>query len=146
MKFQRSRVSNSSRRGFTLMEMLLVLGIIALLVGMGIFTMTDVLGDAEEGKARGDIQTLRTNLIRYKTKGGMYPTTEQGLDALVKRPTTAPQPRSWKQYYSSEQALMDPWNNKYQYQYPGKHNTDSYDIFSMGQDGQPGTEDDIGNW
>ena len=145
MKVNGQRGSRRSR-GFTLMEMLLVLGIIALLVGMGIFTMTDVLGDAEEGKVAGDVQTLKANLIRYKTKGGMYPTTEQGLDALYTRPTTAPQPRSWKQYVTTEQALYDPWGNKYQYQYPGKRNPDSYDIFSMGKDGQPGTDDDIGNW
>lgn len=127
------------------MEMLLVLGIISLLVGMGVFMMTDVFGDAEDATVKGNIQTLRTNLIRYKTMGTMYPTTSQGLDALVEKPTEAPIPQRWKQFVP-EQAIYDPWGNKYQYRYPGKQNPDSYDIFSLGKDGQEGTEDDIGNW
>lgn len=127
------------------MEMLLVLGIIALLVGMGTYMMINVLGDAEEGKVKGDIQALNASLIRYKTKGGLYPTTEQGLKALAVRPTDGPKPRSWKPLLR-EQALYDPWGNPYQYRYPGKHNPDTYDVFSMGIDGKEGTEDDIGNW
>ena len=141
MKIHRSRRA----KGFTLMEMLLVLGIIALLVGMGTFMMVDVLGDAEEGKAKADIQTLRANLIRYKTKGGLYPTTEQGLDSLVTKPSDGPQPRSYKSLMQKE-ALLDPWGNPYQYRRPGKQNPEEFDIFSMGKDGQEGTEDDIGNW
>lgn len=131
---------------FTLMEMLLVLGIIALLVGMGTYMMVNVLGDAEVGKVKGDIQTLSASLIRYKTKGGLYPTTEQGLDALVNKPSDGPQPRSYSKLLSSEQALIDPWGGKYQYRRPGKHNPETYDIYSLGPDGQEGTEDDIGNW
>ena len=134
-----------SRSAFTLMEMLLVLGIIAILAGLGTFFMTDVLGDAEEGKVRADIQTMKGNLIRYKTKGGIYPTTEQGLEALVRKPTTGPQPRSHKQFVD-EAALYDPWGNPYQYRRPGTHNPEEFDIFSLGKDGEEGTEDDIGNW
>jgi general secretion pathway protein G len=141
MKIHRSRRA----KGFTLMEMLLVLGIIALLVGMGTFMMVDVLGDAEEGKVKGDIQTLKAQLIRYKTKGGLYPTTEQGLESLVTKPSDGPQPRSWKNLMQKE-ALYDPWGNPYQYRRPGKQNPEEFDIFSMGKDGQEGTEDDIGNW
>ncbi len=137
--------SRKCPRGFTLMEMLLVLGIIALLVGMGTYLMVNVLGDAEEGKVKGDIQTLHATLIRYKTKGGLYPTTAQGLKSLVSRPVDGPQPRSYKSLIR-EQALMDPWGNQYQYRYPGKFNPDTYDIFSFGPDGKEGTEDDIGNW
>ncbi len=133
-------------KAFTLMEMLLVLGIIALLVGMGTYMMVNVLGDAEEGKVKGDIQTLSASLIRYKTKGGLYPTTEQGLDALVNKPSDGPQPRSYSKLLTSEAALMDPWGNPYQYRRPGKRNPDTYDIYSLGKDGQEGTEDDIGNW
>ena len=132
-------------KGFTLMEMLLVLGIIALLVGMGTFMMVDVLGDAEEGKVKADIQTLKTSLIRYKTKGGLYPTTEQGLQALVTKPSDGPQPRSYKSLMK-EEALFDPWGNRYQYRRPGKNNPEEFDIYSWGKDGQEGTDDDIGNW
>jgi general secretion pathway protein G len=140
------KISKSPRaKGFTLMEMLLVLGIIALLVGMGTYMMVNVLGDAEEGKVKGDIQSLHASLIRYKTKGGLYPTTSQGLKALVSKPIDGPQPRSYKTLLR-EQALFDPWGNPYQYRRPGKYNADTYDVFSMGPDGKEGTEDDIGNW
>ncbi len=132
-------------KGFTLMEMLLVLGIIALLVGMGTYMMVNVLGDAEEGKVKGDLQAIHASLIRYKTKGGLYPTTAQGLKALVTKPTEGPQPKSYKTLLR-EQALYDPWGGLYQYRRPGKYNQETYDIFSMGIDGKENTEDDIGNW
>ncbi|MDF1824044.1 MAG: type II secretion system major pseudopilin GspG [Verrucomicrobiales bacterium] len=139
-------ISGHQKRGaFTLMEMLLVLGIIALLIGMGTVMMKDVLGDAEEGRAKGDIAGLTASVIRYKTKGGLYPTTSQGLKALVVRPSDGPQPKSYKSLLK-EEALYDPWGNLYQYRYPGKFNTDSYDIFSVGKDGKEGTEDDVSNW
>lgn len=128
------------------MEMILVLGIIALLVGMGVVMMDNVLGDAEEGRAKGDISTFESSLIRYKTKGGIYPTTEQGLEALVTKPSDGPQPRSYKSLIKSEKSLIDPWGNPYQYRRPGKQNPDTYDVYSLGPDGQDGTEDDIGNW
>lgn len=127
------------------MEMILVLGIIALLLGVGTFFMIDVLGDAEEGKVKGDIQAISASLIRYKTKGRMYPTEAQGLDALVKRPTDGPQPAGWKPYLKPE-GLIDPWGRPYQYRYPGQYNPESYDIFSLGKDGAADTEDDLGNW
>lgn len=127
------------------MEMLLVLGIIALLIGMGTVMMKDVLGDAEEGRATADISVFSASLVRYKTKGGLYPTTSQGLKALVVKPTDGPQPKKYKSVLK-EEALYDPWGNLYQYRYPGKFNTDSYDIFSVGKDGKEGTEDDVTNW
>ncbi|MCB1061335.1 MAG: type II secretion system major pseudopilin GspG [Verrucomicrobiae bacterium] len=139
------KTRSAQARGYTLMEMLLVLGIIGLLLGLGVYSMVGVLGDADDSKVRADIQNFHANLIRYKTKAGIYPTTEQGLEALVKRPSSGPAPRAWKQFLK-ESALVDPWSKPYQYRYPGKHNPDSYDIFSFGMDGQEGTEDDIGNW
>lgn len=135
----------SQAGGYTLMEMLLVLGIIGLLLGLGVYSMTGVLGDADEGKAKADIKNFDANLIRYKTKAGIYPTTEQGLKALVERPSSGPAPRSWKPFLK-EAALTDPWSNPYHYRYPGKHNPESYDIYSWGPDLKEGTEDDIGNW
>lgn len=139
------RVANQVSRAFTLMEMLLVLAIIALLVGMGTYMMINVLGDAEEGKAKADVSSLEASLVRYKTKTLVYPTTEQGLEALVRMPTVGPKPQSYKPLLRKA-ALTDPWGNPYQYARPGKFNPDSYDIFSMGLDGKAGTSDDIGNW
>ena len=144
-KTARGRSRHLRNRAFTLMEMILVLGIIALLLGVGTYFMVDVLGDAEEGKARADIQALSASLIRYKTKARIYPSEQQGLDALVTRPTSSPEPAGWKQFMKP-QGIIDPWGRKYEYRYPGKYNTSTYDIFSLGFDNKEGTEDDIGNW
>ncbi len=138
-------VKRKTRSAFTLMEMILVIAIIAMLAGGGIYMMVNVLGDAEEGRVGTDLQALSASLIRYKTKGGIYPTTEQGLDALATRPTIDPQPRAYKPLVKAD-SLIDPWGNPYQYRKPGEKNTDTYDIFSMGPDGKAGTDDDIGNW
>jgi general secretion pathway protein G len=131
--------------GYTLMEMIMVLAIIALLLGTGAYLMSDVLGDGNKIKVKSDIQTLHANLIRYKTNGDCYPSEEQGLDALVNEPVGDPQPTSWKNYLQAS-VLIDPWGRPYQYRYPGKHNPGSYDIFTLGIDGLEGTADDVGNW
>lgn len=127
------------------MEMILVLGIIAVLLGSGAFMMKNVFGDAEIMDAKADVKALESSLVRYRTYAGMFPTQQQGLEALVSRPTDGPQPRSWKQLIEPS-GLIDPWQSPYQYRTPGKMNPDSYDVFSMGPDRQEGTDDDIGNW
>lgn len=133
-----------ARSGFTLMEMMLVLGIIALLVGVGVPMMVGVFGDAEKGRVKADFRTIDTALVRYRTRARMFPTTEQGLDALVNRPGLAPQPEVWERVLKPE-GIIDPWRNPYQYLYPGKKNPDSYDLISIGPDRKPGTADDIVN-
>jgi general secretion pathway protein G len=140
-----TRARLSAARGFTLMEMILVLAIISVLVGLGVFAMKGVLEGAEDGKASADIKTMETNLIRFKTMTGRYPSQAEGFEAFVKRPTGSPPVRMWRPLME-EKGLYDPWNEKYQYRYPGKHNSTGYDIFSMGTDKKEGTEDDIGNW
>lgn len=127
------------------MEMMLVLFIIALIVGGGVVLMQNVGQDAEISKAKSDIRSWETNLIRYKTKALALPTQQQGLEAMVVKPTVEPIPRSWTPMAKPE-ALLDPWQRKYQYRNPGKQNPSSYDVFSLGPDGQEGTEDDVGNW
>ena len=129
------------RQGFTLMEMILVLAIIGILVGLGIFAMKGVVGDAEIGKATADIRTMETNIVRYRTMAGFVPTQQQGLEALSKKPSGNPPPRSWRQLMDPS-ALLDPWGHPYQYRNPGKKNPSGYDIYSMGPDGQDGTADD----
>jgi general secretion pathway protein G len=132
-------------QGFTLMEMMLVLFIIALILGGGVYLMKNVSGDAENIKAKSDIGTLETTLVRYKTRNLFLPTQQQGLDALVTQPNSDPKPKIWMQLLKPE-ALTDPWGHKYQYRNPGKHNPAGYDLLSFGPDGIEGTNDDIGNW
>ena len=146
MKFPSSfrAASKKSRRGFTLFEMLMVLSIIALLMGLVIYSLGGVTGDAQRQKAKADILTLREALSAYQMECGTLPTTEQGLKALWAMPTAEPLPQHWSKQMDEE--VKDPWGNSYQYQNPGKHNPDGYDVFSMGPDGQAGTDDDIGNW
>jgi general secretion pathway protein G len=133
------------QRGFTLMEMMLVLFIIALIVGGGVMLMQNVGTDAEISKAQADIRMWETNMIRYKTKALILPTQQQGLESMVTKPTVEPIPRNWLQMAKPE-ALTDPWGRKYQYRNPGKRNPSGYDIFSLGPDGQENTDDDVGNW
>lgn len=135
----------ADRAGFTLMEMILVLAIIALLVGAGVVGMVGVLDDAKFGKAEMDMKAIEGGLIRYQTAALFYPTTEQGLRALVERPGSEPIPRRWTKKMEPSK-LLDPWGREFQYLNPGSHNPDSYDLWSVGPDGQEGTGDEIGNW
>lgn len=131
-------------RGFTLMEMVLVLAIIGLLVGIGASSMTSVVGEAENTVAKAGLDTLQSGLILYKSRCDMYPTAAQGLQALVTQPTTNPVPKRWKSVLKAS-AITDPWQKPYQYKYPGVKNKGSFDIYSLGPDGVE-SEDDIGNW
>ncbi len=134
----------SLRRGFTLMEMLLVLTIISLLVALAMFHLGNIAGTADEKKVEADIAGFKELLAAYQLESGSLPTTEQGLKALVTKPTVEPIPQHWRAMLDQE--TIDPWGHPYQYRNPGKHNPDKYDVFSMGPDGLPDTEDDIGNW
>lgn len=131
--------------GFTLVEMVLVMAIIAVLVGMGIYSLVGVVEGAEEGRVDTDLQALETTLIRYKTKAGTYPSESQGLQALVTKPDGEPVPRRWAPFIK-EEGLLDPWRNRYAYRKPGEENPNSYDLYSLGPDGKDGTGDEIGNW
>ena len=133
------------RAGFTLMEMILVLAIISLLLGAGVFTMVGVVEDAKWSRAEADLETLETNLVRYQTMALRFPTTEQGLVSLVNRPSAEPMPRKWTKKME-ESALYDPWGNLYHYANPGAKNPTGFDLWSVGPDGTNATEDDIGNW
>lgn len=128
-----------------MMEMILVLGIITLLVGAGVGGMMNVLDLGKETKAKADINTISSALRAYETQQLYLPTTRQGIDALVRKPTTKPEAKNWKPYLK-EKVLVDPWGNKYQYLRPGKKDGGGFDLFSAGPDGVVGNADDIGNW
>lgn len=134
-----------SSRGFTLMEMLIVLTIIALLMGMVIMKIGNVAGMGKSQKAQADVLSFKELLAAYQLESGSLPTTEQGIAVLWSKPTTEPVPSHYRALLTGE-VTKDPWNHPYQYLNPGKHNPDSYDVYSMGPDGIPDTGDDIGNW
>lgn len=133
-----------SRQGFTLLEIMLVVAIIGLLLGAATYYFAGNMGTARDTRVQADIQTLSTSLKLYNATNGFYPTTEQGLKALVTKPDSDPQPTQWHQYI--DKLPLDPWQSPYIYVQPGKHNPDSFDISSAGPDRQPNTADDIGNW
>ena len=129
---------------FTLLEIMLVVIIIALLVGMALKFTGGHLGQAREVRVNADIQQLRTLLLMYQASNGFYPSTEQGLKALVVKPESEPRPRNWTQL--DQEVKRDPWDKEYGYAQPGKHNPSSYDLYSCGPDRKPDTADDVGNW
>src|SRR5215210_1667953 len=131
--------SHSRRRteAFTLLEIMLVVMIIALLAGAAIYMMGGNIGVAQEVRLKTDMQGISTQLKTYSVWTGSYPTTEQGLKALVTRPEGVKQ---WHKLF--DQVPLDPWQNEYVYISPGKHNPDSFDLSSKGQDRKEGTADD----
>ena len=134
------------QRGFTLLEILVVVVILGILASL---VLPNFLGRTDQARtiaARHDIQTLVGVLKLYKLDNGFFPSTAQGLQALVTKPDSDPVPRNWKQPYI-EQLPKDPWDRPYQYLNPGVHG--AIDVFTLGADGESGGEDsneDIGNW
>lgn len=142
-----SNVEN--KKGFTLIELLvviLILGLLAGIVGPRLFGHAD---EARQTKAKVQIENLSSALKMYRIDNGKYPSTEQGLEALVSQPQTGDIPKKWKKggYLAKKQVPKDPWNNDYMYLSPGVH--DDFDITSYGADGTAGGEDidkDINSW
>jgi general secretion pathway protein G len=96
--------------------------------------------------AEADINLNIANALKlYELDNGNFPSTEQGLDALLSEPSSDPKPLNWHGPYL-EREPIDPWNNRYQYKYPGTNNPNGYDLYSIGKDGIEGTDDDVGNW
>ncbi|PYL06870.1 MAG: type II secretion system protein GspG [Verrucomicrobia bacterium] len=119
-------------------------GLILLAVVCGIFVPIYWFGDAQEHsqhvRVTADIQKLNTQLALYKSMNGFFPTTDQGLQALVVQPDTDPRPMRWHQLY--KKLAKDPWDNDYIYREPGFKNPNGYDLFTAGPDRKPGTADD----
>lgn len=135
-----------SGKAFTLIELVLVLTILAILMGSAIYMLNrgGIVEGAQEDRIKGDIQTLSTALDAYSYGAGRHPTTEQGLSALVDKPSAAPVPDRWHRYLN--EVPSDPWKQPYKYRYPATKSKDPYDLWSVGKDGVDGNEDDIGNW
>lgn len=139
------RLSTRLRHAFTLLEMMVVLLIIALIIGSVAVMMQGIEGNAQGVTTSGKINGIQTALTSYKIANLVYPTQEQGLEALVTRPTSEPRPKRWTAQIKAD-ALIDPWGHKLVYRNPGKRNAGGYDVFSLGADGIENTDDDIGNW
>ena len=138
--------TNSRRSGFTLVEILVVITIIGLLAGLTIANFGKLFGGSQIDIAKLFVnQSMRTPLVTYRLQMGSYPSTEEGLQALITAP--AGKTDRWRgPYVEGGKIPPDPWGEPYQYRCPGVHNKDGYDLWSKGPDRTDGTDDDIGNW
>lgn len=132
----------NKQRGFTLIEIMVVMVILGLLVAV---VAPNILGRGEEariGVAKTQLRNISSALDLYKLDNFSYPSTEQGLDALVEQPSGHPEPKNWNKDGYMKNFPKDPWQNDYQYIYPGSTGG-GYDLYSTGPDGREGGEDDI---
>jgi general secretion pathway protein G len=139
-----TNINKNKQAGFTLLEVMVVIVILGILASM---VVPNLLGSQEKAsvqKAVSDINALETSLTMYKMDNYNFPTTEQGLEALVTETDVEPLPRRFQEDGYIKRLPQDPWGNEYQLLNPGEHG--KIDVFTMGPDNEAGTEDDIGNW
>lgn len=133
----------SKQNGFTLIEIMVVVVILGILAAAVVPKIMSRPKEARIAKAKNDITSLESALNIYKLDNYQYPSTDQGLEALVSKPSGSPQPRNYKDGGYIKKLNKDPWGKDYLYLNPGTHG--ELDIYSLGPDGQP-SDDDIGNW
>ena len=132
-------------QGFTLIEMMLVIGLIALLAGVVIFNADNLFGNQQVKLAQMAVKEgFRPVLFNYRMDMGSFPTTDQGLSALYQKPSN--DRGRWRgPYVESQEKLLDPWGNPYQYRFPSSKVPGSYELYSLGPDGKE-SEDDVTSW
>ena len=143
------RMRRRRRAGFTLLELLVVIAIIATLAAVVAPSLFRNVGDAKAGAAKSQLELLGLALNSYRLDNDAFPTSEQGLDALRTPPTLGDAPRRWRGPYLSRVLPDDPWGRAYVYVSPGVTNPESYDLYSLGRDGQVGGEGedaDVTSW
>ncbi|GAB3540870.1 type II secretion system major pseudopilin GspG [Noviherbaspirillum agri] len=143
----RHSFAQAKQRGFTLIEIMVVVVIMGILAALVVPKLMGRADDARITAARQDIATMMSALKLYKLDNHRYPTTEQGLQALVQKPTSGPAANGWKSGGYLDKLPKDPWGGQYQYLSPGVRG--EVDVFSYGADGQPGgtgNDADIGSW
>jgi general secretion pathway protein G len=143
-------MTRTNSAGFSLIELMVVMVILGLLAATLVPRIMDRPAEARVTKAKADIRALQTALRFYKLDNGRYPTTEQGLEALVEKPDLPPDPNNYRKggYLEAESIPEDPWGNDYIYRSPGEEDRE-YEIISRGADGEEGGEEfdaDISNW
>lgn len=139
--------AQARQRGFTLIEIMVVVIIIGLLASVAVPTVLDRVDESRVQKAKADFKALQTALKLYRIDNFVYPTSEQGLEALVSKPSLAPVPRNWKSSGYIDQLQLDPWGRAYLYVSPGEGH--DYDIYTLGADGVSGGADaaaDLSIW
>jgi general secretion pathway protein G len=129
--------------GFTLMEVLLVMTILVILASFAVGTYSGVRARTNKAAAKAQVLLLKSAIATYEGTVNAFPTN---LQALRTCPQDLPDPTKWAGPYLDTDIPLDPWDNPYQYAYPGQHNPDSFDVWSFGPDRVNGTPDDIGNW
>ncbi len=138
-----------SRRGFTLIELIVVILVIALLAGLVGPMLFGNVSDAKIQSAKAQIELFGLALTNYRLDNDLFPSTEQGLAALRVIPQAAPAPTRWRGPYLQKEVPTDPWGRPYEYRAPGMANPNGYDLYSLGRDGRVGGEGedaDITSW
>jgi general secretion pathway protein G len=135
-------MSRRLRRGFSLIELLLVLVILAVLAALVVPKFAGRSKQARETAAKTDVAAVAGSINRFEVDNGRYPSSDEGIGALMAAPSGL---TGWQGPYL-ERNPKDPWGNAYVYKYPGTHNPSGFDLYSAGPDGREGTDDDIGNW
>lgn len=130
-------------KGFTLLEIVIVLGIIAVILGGSIAMLGKIGNGAKIQRAEADFKSLESAVRSYEMLAGSPPTTSQGLKALFVKPTSPPIPKRWASAGKGTDAPLDPWGVPYQYRNPGKIDSSTFEIYTAGPDKQEGTDDDM---
>ena len=143
MNERQNRSRRSARSGFTLIELLLVLVILSVLIVIVAPRFAGRSKQARVTAARVEVSQLEGQIDIFEIDTGRYPTTQEGLSALVEEPSDV---TDWHGPYIKRGLPKDPWGKEYVYKCPGQHNTEGYDLYSYGPDGQEGGGDDIDNW
>ena len=141
LNIQTSLGHRSHARGFSLLEMVIVLGIIALILGAAISFSGGITGAARDQAAQAKVREFVSKIEAYRMMAGRYPTEEQGLKALVERPTSEPQPKRWRSQFKT--LPLDPWGEEFIYKYPGTQDRTTFEVISKGEDQELGGPDDV---